>query len=184
MIKEGMMRRIVLLVCTTTLLFTSGCTNFLYQGEISARDAYGKERQFVLYWTKKDPLIGEATAGPAILLTECSPFTRIDFSERAEGIVFLSSTDRDRLPGQSGAINSNLICGKITNYARLTEAKEGPLSVAVYCEPIQNDFAVEPRNYLFAQALPYSFPIVEKVKRWSFLGETLGGPPVPECRRR
>ncbi len=178
------MRRIVLLVCATTLLFTSGCTNFLYQGEISARDAYGKERQFVLYWTKKDPFIGEATAGPAILLTECSPLTRIDFSERPEGIVFLSSTDRDRLAGQNDAVSPNLICGKITNYARLTEAKEGQLSVAVFCEPIPNDFAVEPRNYLSAQEQPYSFPIVEKVKKWSFLGETLGGPPVPECRSR
>ena len=178
------MRRIFLLLNTTTLLLTSGCTNSLYQGEIAARDAYGNERQFVLYWTKKDPLVGAATAGPAILLTECSPLTRIDFSERSEGIVFLSSTDQDRLPGQSGAVNSNLLCGKVTNYAGLTEAKEGPLSVAVYCEPIPNDFAVEPRNYLAAQEQPYSFPIVEKVKKWSFLGETLAGPLVPECRSR
>ena len=95
MTRERMMRRIVLLVCSTALLLISGCTNFLYQGEISARDAYGKERQFILYWTRKDPLIGSATAGPAILLTECSPLTRIDFSERPEGIVFLSSTDLD-----------------------------------------------------------------------------------------
>lgn len=178
------MRRIILLLGATTILCASGCTNVLYQGEISARDAYGKERQFVLYWTKKDPLIGAATAGPAILLTECSPLTRIDFSERAEGIVFLSSTDRDRLPGQGGIVNPNLICGKVTNYARLTEAKEGALSVAILCEPIPNDFAMEPRNYLAAQPQPHTFPIVEKVKKWSFLGETLEGPPVPECRRR
>lgn len=178
------MRRIVLFVYAATLLITSGCTNFLYQGELSARDSYGKERQFVLYWTKKDPLIGAATAGPAILLTECSPLTRIDFSEREEGIVFLSSTDRDRLPGQGGAVNQNLLCGKVTNYAKLTDAKEGSLSMAIFCEPIPNDFAVEPRNYLSVQAQPYSIPIVEKVKKWSFFGETLGGPLVPECRGR
>lgn len=178
------MRRIILLMGAMSLLLTSGCTNFLYQGEMSARDTYGKERQFVLYWTKKDPLIGAATAGPAILLTECSPLTRIDFSERLEGIVFLSSTDRDRLPGQISAINPDLLCGKVTNYARLTEAKEGALDVAIFCEPIPNDFAVEPRNYLAAHVQPYSFPIVEKVKKWSFFGETLKGPQVPECRGR
>lgn len=176
------MRRIILLLGTMSLLLTSGCTNFLYQGEMSARDSYGKERQFLLYWTKKDPLIGAPTAGPAILLTECSPLTRIDFSERLEGIVFLSSTDRDRLPGQNSAINPDLICGKVVNHARLTEVKEGALEVAIFCEPIPNDFAVEPRNYLAAQSQPYSFPIVEKVKKWSFFGETLGGPAVPECR--
>lgn len=178
------MRRLLLLLAATTLLLTSGCTNFLYQGELSARDSYGKERQFVVYWTRKEPLIGAATAGPAILLTECSPLTRIDFSERLDGIFFLSSSDRDRMPGQGGTVNPNLVCGKVINYARLTEAKEGALEVAIFCEPTPNDFAVEPRNYLAAQAQPYSFPIVEKVKKWSFLGETLGGPPVPECRRR
>jgi hypothetical protein len=179
-----MMRRRFLLLGATALLFTSGCTNFLYQGGVSARDSYGNERQFVVYWTKKEPLIGEPTAGPAILLTECSPLTRIDFSERAEGIVFLSSTDRDRLPGQNSAVDQNLICGKVTNHAKLTEAKEGLLSVVILCEPVLNDFAVEPRNYLAAQAQPYSFPIVERVKKWSFFGETLGGPSVPECRGR
>jgi len=178
------MRRFILFVCASTLWLVSGCTNYLYQGEISARDAYGKERQFVLYWTKKEPLIGAATAGPAILLTECSPLTRIDFSERAEGVVFLSSTDRDRLPGQGGEVNPNLICGKFTGYARLTEVKEGALAVAILCEPIPNDFAVEPRNYLAAQVQPYSFPIVEKVRRWRVLGETLEAPPVPVCRSR
>jgi len=180
------MRRIILFVCTSTLLLTSGCTNYLYQGEISARDAYGNERQFVLYWTKKEPLIGAATAGPAILLTECSPLTRIDFSERAEGIVFLSSSDRDRdrLPGQGGAVNPNLICGRVAEHARLTEVKAGALAVVILCEPIPNDFAVEPRNYLAARAQPYVFPIVEKVKRWRVLGETLEGPKVPVCRSR
>jgi len=178
------MRRFILYVCASTLLLASGCTNYLYQGEMSARDAYGNERQFVLYWSKKEPLIGDATAGPAVLLTECSPLTRIDFSERAEGIVFLSSSDRDRLPGQGGAVNPNLICGRVTDHVRLTEAKAGTLSLAILCEPIPNDFAVEPRNYPAAQAQPYVFPIVEKVKRWRLLGETLEGPPVPECRSR
>jgi hypothetical protein len=166
------------------LCLVTGCTNFLYQGEISSQDAYGRERHFVLYWTKTDPLIGLSKAGPAILLTECSPLTRIDFSEQIEGIVFRGIPGYDRLPGQSGATDPNLTCGKVTNYARWTEAKEGPLSVDVFCEPVQNDFAVEPRNYLAARQQPYTFPIVEKEKKWSILGETLHGPTVPECRQQ
>ena len=178
------MRQICLLLSGVVLWLTSGCTNFLYQGELSAQDAYGRERHFVIYWTKKEPLIGEANAGPAILLTECSPFTRIDFSERPEGIVFLSSTDLDRLPEQSGAADPDLICGKVTNYANWTEAKEGPLLVTVFCEPVPNDFAKEPRNYLAVRPQPYTFPIIEKEKKWSLFGQTLEGPPSPECRSR
>jgi len=183
-IRGEAMRRICLFVSIAVFLSTSGCTNLLYQGEISSLDSYGKERHFILYWTKKEPLIGEATAGPAILLTECSPLSRIDFSERQEGIVFLSSSDRDRLAGQNSRTDQNLICGKVTNYAKLTEAKEGPLSVAILCEPLPNEFAVEPRNYLAARPQPYTFPIAEKVNRWSLFGETLAAPPVPECRGR
>jgi len=178
------MKRICFPLLAFILCIVSGCTNFLYQGEISAQDAYGKERHFVLYWTRTDPLIGQAKAGPAILLTECSPLTRIDFSEQVEGIVFRGMPGFDRLPGQSGATDQNVICGKVANYARWTDAKEGALFVAAFCEPVPNDFALEPRNYLAVRSEPYSFPIIEKVKRWSFLGETLEGPPVPECRSR
>ncbi len=178
------MLRIGLLLGTLVLWITAGCTNHLYQGEIAAQDAFGKERHFIIYWSKKDPLIGEASAGPAILLTECSPLSRISFDERPDGIVFLGSTDQDRLPGQSTSASPNLTCGKVTNYARWTEAEEGPLSVAIFCEPVPNDFAVEPRNYLAAKPQPYMFRIVEKIKMWSFFGETLAGPPTPECRSR
>ena len=179
------MTRINLLIVTFALWATSGCTNFLYQGEIAAPDSYGKERHFVLYWTKTDPFIGMAKAGPAILLTECSPATRIDFGDQAVGIVFRGVPGMDRLPGQPGTVSLNQICGKITNYATLKEAMAGLLTVAIYCQPMPKDeFAMQPRNYLAARQEPYEFQIMEKQKKWSLFGETLQGPPVPECRQQ
>jgi hypothetical protein len=173
-----------LLLLSVIIWLPVGCTNFLYQGDLAAQDAYGKERRFVLYWTKTDPLLGEAKAGPAILLTECSPFTRVEFGDQPEGIVFRGMPGFDRLPGQAAPINQNQICGRITSYATLRDAHAGPLGVAIYCQPVPgDDFVVQPRNYLAAQPEPHSFPIVEKVRRWSLFGETLSGPSVPECRR-
>lgn len=173
-----------LLAVAAGLWLASGCTNVLYQGELSARDAYGKERYFLLYWTKTDPLLGQAKAGPAILLTECSPSTRIEFGDQPEGIVFRGMPGFDRLPRQTAVPERDQICGRVTNYTTLREARAGPLGLAIYCQPVPGDsFAVQPRNYLAAQPEPYAFPIVEKMKRWSLFGETLSGPPVPECRQ-
>ena len=174
--------RIRFLVLATILLFSSGCTNLLYQGELTAQDAFGNERHFLLYWTRTDPLIGQAKAGPAILLTECSPFTRIDFADQPEGIVFRGMPGFDRLPGQTAPDNRNLVCGKITSYSSLNEAHEGPLAMAIFCQPISDEFAVQKRNYLAARSEPYTIPVSEKINRWSFFGETLPGPPVPDCR--
>src|SRR5664279_2599863 len=116
------MMRIRFLLLAAALLLNTGCTNLLYQGELTAQDAFGKERHFLLYWTRTDPLLGQAKAGPAILLTECSPLTRIDFADQPEGIVFRGMPGFDRLPGQTGTDNLNPICGKISTYATLNEA--------------------------------------------------------------
>jgi hypothetical protein len=179
-----MMTRINILIITIALWMTAGCTNFLYQGEISAPDSFGKERHFLIYWTKTDPLIGASKAGPAILLTECSPATRIDFGDQPEGIVFRGEPGRDRLPGQTASVGPNQICGKITNYSSLKEAAAGLLRVAIYCQPMPKDeFDLQPRNYLSTRPEPYEFPVIEKQNKWSFFGETLQGPPVPECRQ-
>jgi hypothetical protein len=178
-----MLRRRFLLLAVS-LWLTSGCTNVLYQGEVDAQDSYGKERHFVLYWTKTDPLLGQAKAGPAVLLIECSPFTRIEFDDQPEGIVFRGMPGFDRLLEQAAVPERDPICGKVINYTTLREAHAGPLAVAIYCQPVPGDsFAIQPRNYLAAQAEPYSFPVVEKIERWSLFGETLSGPPVPACRQ-
>jgi hypothetical protein len=182
--EEGLVSQRRLFLLAVSLWLASGCTNVLYQGEVDAQDAYLKERHFVLYWTKTDPLLGQAKAGPAILLTECSPLTRIEFDDQPEGIVFRGMPGFDLLPEQAAALDRDQICGKVINYTKLREAHEGPLTVAMYCRPVPGDsFAVQPRNYLAARSEPYSFPIVEKMKRWSLFGETLSGPPLPACRQ-
>jgi hypothetical protein len=174
-------RRFLLLAMTLWLI--TGCANSLYQGELAASDAYGTDRRFVLYWTRTDPFLGQAKAGPAILLTECSPLTRIEFGDRPEGIVFRGMPGFDLVPEQAGAVNPDPICGKVLNYTTLGDAHAGPLAVAIYCQPAAGDgFAVQRRNYLAARPEPYLFSIDEKIKKWSLAGETLEGPPVPECR--
>ena len=176
------MKRMEAALVAGLLLALSGCTNLLYQGEITAADAFGRERHFVLYWMKTDPLLGQAKAGPAVLLTECSPGTRIDFADQPEGIVFRGTPGFDRLPGEGGAGRPNEICGRITGYRQLSQVKPGSLSLSMACEPVSDEFAVSPRNYLAPRPEPYQFPVTERAKRWSLSGETLPGPPVPPCK--
>src|SRR4051812_29452591 len=90
----------------TCLWLSAGCTNHLYQGEMIALDAYGRERQFIMYWTRTDPLLGMPKASPAVLLTECSP-NGIEFSEEPEGVVFRGVPGRDRLPGPISTISGD-----------------------------------------------------------------------------
>lgn len=161
------------------LLFTltmSGCTNYLYQAELAGMDAYDKPNRFTLYWPKTDPIIGRNKAGPAILMTDCST-TRIDFSDQPEGIIFRGEEDRDRLAGATSSVMQDGICGGFVGPLKLADVHAGALAVSINCEPMPADvFAVLPRNYPKAKAEPYIFQIVEKIKRWSWFGETLPGP--------
>jgi hypothetical protein len=54
--------------------------------------------------------------------------------------------------------------------------------MAIYCQPVSDEFAVQKRNYLVARPEPHLFSITEKINRWSFFGETLPEPPAQECR--
>jgi len=170
------------IIAGLTLLFFTGCTNILYQGELTTQDAYGKERQFILYWTSTEPLIGEAKAGPAVLLTECS-LTRIDFTDQSEGVVFRGTAGEDRLAGRTDAVEINQICGVIEGISSLREAKSGTIDVRIDCEPMPpDDFAAYPRNYLAASPPKHRFTIVETERSWSILGQTLPGPAPIDCR--
>ncbi len=154
----------------------SGCTNYLYQGQLSGVDAYGNNGRFQLYWTKTEKLIGSTKAGPAILRTECS-FTAIAFEDQPDGIIFRGEPGKDRIPGKASTVEIGQPCGRILNHAKLAEAREGELLITIGCEPMPPDeFDVRPRNYLKARADPYIFPVFEKIKRWSLFGETLEAP--------
>jgi len=170
------------LITGVTLLLLSGCTNALYQGELTALDAYGKERSFLLYWTRTEPLVGHAKAGPAILLTECS-LTRIDFTDQADGVVFRGTPGEDRLAGATDTVELNQVCGAIEGLTSLRDAKAGPLAVRIDCEPMPPDvFAAFPRNYLAASPPAHRIEIVEALHVWSLFGKTLPAPQPPQCR--
>lgn len=168
------MRRIASL-CLGLTLVLSGCSNSLYEGRLTATDAYGKERHFILYWSKTEPLIGSAKAGPAVLLTECSA-TRIDFADRPQGIVFRGEPGRDRPSATAAAVDGGRVCGRLLGYARLTDVAAGKLKVEIDCEPVADEFAMQPRDYLKARPEPYVFSVVVKARRWSLFGETLPAP--------
>lgn len=166
--------------CLAALLI-SGCANTLYQGDFQATDTAGKERNFILYWTKTDPLIGKSKAGPAVLLTECSP-ARIHFSDSKEGILFRGEPGADRLQGQDQTVGQDEVCGKIEKFQALKEIPEGTIALRMFCEPLPADeFAVQPRNYLAPRSEPYSIAIAEQQKDWSLLGKVLEGPQAPAC---
>jgi hypothetical protein len=168
------------LAILTFLAALTSCTNYLYQGQISGLDAYGKPGRYTLYWPKTDPLIGRSKAGPAILMTDCST-TRLDFSEHPDGIFFMGEPDKDRLPGASASVGLDQRCGVLHSGLKLSDIRPGEIELMINCEPMPSDeMSVYPRNYPKAQSSPYLFRMVEKIKRWSFFGETLPGP-VANC---
>lgn len=160
----------------------TGCTNYLYQGQIYGTDAYGHKEQFQVYMTKTEKLIGSTKAGPAILKTACS-YTAIAFEDQPQGIIFRGEPGKDRLPGNSETVGMEQPCGKVLNYTKLADVHEGELLITIGCEPMPKDeFDLRPRNYPKASANPYSFPLVEQEKHWSLFGETLQAP-VLSCPR-
>ena len=161
------------------VLAISGCANHVYQGEISALDSKGKERQVVLYWTKTDPLLGKAKAGPASLLTECGG--PIFFDEQPTGILFRGTPGQDHLVIGEGEDGPDMVCGRFNNQNKFTEIDEGPLAVSVYCAPVVNEFSLSPqKSYIQARQAPYQFQITSQ-KEWSLFGKTPDVPGPLKC---
>jgi hypothetical protein len=157
----------------------SGCANHVYQGGISALDSNGKERQVVIYWTKTDPLVGEAKAGPASLLTECG--IPIFFEEQETGILFRGIPGQDHLIIGEGEDGIDMVCGRFEDQNKFTEIEDGTLSVSVYCVPLVDEFSIgSRRSYLQARQDPYRFQITSR-KEWSLFGKIPEVPGPLEC---
>lgn len=156
-----------------------GCANHVYQGEISALDSKGKERQVVLYWTKTDPLLGKAKAGPASLLTECG--VPILFDEQETGIFFRGTPGQDHLViGETGD-SIDMVCGRFNNQNKFTEIEDGTLSVSVYCIPLVDEFSLASRrSYIQARQAPYQFPVTSR-KQISLFGKIPDVPGPFDC---
>jgi len=157
------LRLIAFLLISITL---QGCANSLFQGEIVALDSGGQERQFVLYWTKTEPIVGEPKAGPAVLLTQCG--VPVTFVEQPVGIVFRGVPGQDRLANQD-MLPESQICGRFVGETTFIDIDVDTLSITMLCEPVTSDFSVN-RAYLTASSDHYQFQVSE-TKSWSLFGK-------------
>lgn len=172
------MSRVLRLALVGVIILLNGCATYVYQGDIRAKDSNGVERQTVLYWTKTDPLIGSAKAGPAVLRTACG--TPVTYDQQSDAIVFRGSPDKDRLAGQHEAVRSGQVCGRFVGHTRFVEIGPGPLQLTIHCAPLTSEFSVS-RAYLQARQAPYTFAIHEQ-KHWSLVGTVPAAPPPPPCQ--
>ncbi len=166
------------------LLVMPGCTNSLYKGEIDALSSAYHERKAIIYWTKTNPLMGEAKAGPAILMTECST-RRLTFTEKKSGLYFYGDPGKDKLANQMAITSQNTICGKIIGKKHFTNIKPGPIQVDIVCESVDDDFSVSSHStspaYIKASKTPYTFEMTES-SSWSLFGNIPEAPLPPECK--
>ena len=169
-------RNFSLLTLLLVLITLQGCANSLYQSEISAQDSQGQTRQFVLYWTKTEPIIGEPKAGPAVLLTQCG--VPVTFVEQPGEIVFRGVPGQDRLANQD-MLPEDRICGRFVGETTFIDLEAGILSLTMVCEPIIGDFSVN-RAYLKASPDLYQFQVSGK-KSWSLFGKRPDAPKPPAC---
>lgn len=172
------MSRALRFVLVGFIIVANGCATYVYQGEIRAKDSRGVERQTQLYWTRTDPLIGRAKAGPAILRTACG--TPVTYVEQPDSIVFRGVPGQDRMVGQSASVRPGDVCGRFVGHKRFIDIGAGALQLTIRCVPLTDEFSVA-RAYLQARPAPYTFPVHEE-KRWSLLGTVPNAPPPPPCR--
>lgn len=157
------MKLLIKITSLLSIITVLGCANHVYQGKISALDSKGKERHVVLYWTKTDPLLGKAKAGPASLLTECG--IPIQFTEQENGIIFRGMPGQDqRVIGEAGD-EIDILCGRFNGHNKFTEISDGTgtVSISVYCVPVLDEFSIaSQRSYINASQTPYQFPVTSK----------------------
>ena len=161
------------LVVVLLLVFTTGCTHYLYQGDFNARNNVDETSHFRLWWTRTEPLLGDDKAGPMILDVACG--VTVEFTESQRGIEFIAATDSyEPMAGQSIA---PLVCGKVTNLNQFLTYKKGDIELTSSCRPIVDDegFSAVVPIYLFADQASYRVPITV-TEEWSFYDKALSAP--------
>lgn len=159
------------------ILLVSGCTHFLYQGDFQANDNLNESRQYRLWWTKTEPLIGENKAGPMILNVACG--VPITLTESEAGISFIAASDKyESTIGETG---TTLECAKISNLSRFVDYSKGDIVLTALCKPIADDegFSAVTPTFLSTEQASYHIPISVKEK-WSLLQSAMSAP-VLEC---
>lgn len=164
-----------ILTALTLVILTSGCTHYLYQGDFEAKDNLDNSRQYRLWWTRTDPLIGDDKAGPMVLNVACG--TAKTFTEAGDGITFVAGSDRfESVSGQTG---ETLTCGKVTNLSGFLDYRDGDIELAPLCKPKPSDdsFSVVPVTFLSTSQENYQVPITV-TEKWSFKDSALSPKPL------
>ncbi len=173
------MRKSWIFLLLVLSLAAQGCANYMYQGRFDALDSDGRQREFVLYWSKTDGVLWPAKAGPAVLLTECG--IPVTFDQQPEGIVFRGSPGQDApVDTDEGSAGQVISCGAFIGATQLKTIEDGPVLILIKCKPLTGDFAVQPRRYLQARPEPYRIEVTS-TKTWSLFGRTPQAPEVPPC---
>jgi hypothetical protein len=166
------------------VIIIAGCTNTIYQAELSVLNSDDAKQKAVLYWSKTDKLVGESKAGPIVLMTACST-RRLDFVDTGSGVVFFGAPDMDKLVLSSEPVTQKTVCGQINDANKITDLDEGPLSLNINCQAIIDEFSFRDGLYspvyIKASETPYRFE-VNKESHWSFNGSIPDAPKPPECR--
>jgi hypothetical protein len=165
------------------LLFTAvaGCgTTYNYHGYLSARDAGGQDRVFLVYWELTErPLWFDTAEGDVRLLAEGRAGTALTYKETEDGIVLIRGPEMDG--GEGGAIAVEGICGRILGPLEITDLGEGTLRLTVLCGPLIDDEgfgSTGTRTFVPAPRVePYEF-IIRRVEKES--PEETPGFPVPD----
>lgn len=168
-------------------LCLSACSHTVYQAQLDGTNADGRPIKTLLYWSKTSPMLGDAKAGPIVLLSECSN-RRVDFVDSEQGIVFRGNRGKDRLLGDSAPIQKPSVCGFVVQqpeHRAIPELDAGLLPVTIRCQAVSDAFTVVKPPYTNAYLAPreqaYLFD-VKAERYWSFFGEIPQLPPPPECR--
>jgi len=127
-------------------------------------DSNGSPCDYRFYWTKTDPMVGDATAGPGILQSTCS--TPKTFADSTQGIVLELTTDQYQT--QPPTTGTSVICAKILNLSEFQDYDEGDLQIRFLCRSIEDDFAVVKRSLPAPTSDAYLVPIEKPTSKWSF----------------
>jgi len=142
------MKRLITLVLLTLI---SGCTHSLYGAKFTELNNNGDNKDFLFYWTKTAPLLGKNTAGPGILVEQCSG-SKYTFVESDDGIK-MTAASGDFIP-LSPQISDILVCGKIAGTDSWVNYKEGDsLQLSILCNVVVDTFSK--RTILAPRLTPY-----------------------------
>ena len=82
-------KRTILLVLAA---LSTGCTNYMYSGTMTAKDSEGVDREIVVYWPKTKQAVDGSKGGTLELMTQCGPIDHLPATRRRNRVSRHSGT--------------------------------------------------------------------------------------------